>query len=143
MVDRSTGHLASRIHPILDKVAPLFSGHIKAEMLQSAVETVTGVCPNITAARLELRRLRAELARLMEEEGLALISAGTHPISRWQDQRRTLNDRYKELEVEFQDVGRSILIFGLHVHVASIATIRPFLDESAANVVAPLTCTLQ
>ena len=117
MVDRNTGQLASYIHPILDKGTPLLGEHIKAEMLQSAVETVTDVCPNIAAARLELQHLRSTLARLVEEEGLALISAGTHPLSRWQDQQRTLNDRYEELEEEFQDVGRSILIFGLHIHV--------------------------
>jgi carboxylate-amine ligase len=117
MVNRQTGQLASRIHTILEKATPLLGEHLKAEMLQSTVEVVSDVCPNIAAARNEMRSLRAELARLVEAEGLALISAGTHPLARWQDQLRTRNDRYEELEEEFQDVGRSILIFGLHVHV--------------------------
>jgi carboxylate-amine ligase len=117
MVDRQTGQLASRVHTILEKGAPLLGEHIKAEMLQSAVEMVTDVCPNIAAARIAVRNLRSELAQLVESEGLALISAGTHPLARWQDQLRSRIDRYEELEEEFQDVGRSILIFGLHVHV--------------------------
>jgi carboxylate-amine ligase len=117
MVDRQTGQLASRIHTILEKGTPLLGEHIKAEMLQSTVELVTDVCPNIAVARNAVRNLRVELARLVESEGLALISAGTHPLARWQDQARTRNERYEELEEEFQDVGRSILIFGLHVHV--------------------------
>lgn len=117
MVDRQTGQLASHIHTILEKGTPLLGDHIKAEMLQSTVELVSDVCPNIVAARNAVRNLRAELARLVESEGLALISAGTHPLARWQDQVRTRSERYEELEEEFQDVGRSILIFGLHVHV--------------------------
>ena len=35
----------------------------------------------------------------------------------WQKQLRTPCDRYAQLEDEFQDVARSILIFGLHVHI--------------------------
>src|SRR5689334_9564645 len=61
--------------------------------------------------------MRATLAQLVDEDNLALISAGTHPMAHWQDQTRTCNDRYEVLEEEYQDVGRSILIFGLHVHV--------------------------
>ena len=45
------------------------------------------------------------------------MSAGTHPFSHWQSQLITTNDRYKILEEDLQDVVRSILIFGLHVHV--------------------------
>jgi carboxylate-amine ligase len=47
-----------------------------------------------------------------------LACAGTHPFSKWQEQLITEKDRYKMLEDEMQDVVRSILIFGLHVHVA-------------------------
>ncbi|HLZ62250.1 MAG TPA: carboxylate-amine ligase [Ktedonosporobacter sp.] len=117
IVDRNTGQLASYVHPILDRGIPLLGDNIKAEMLQSAVEIATNVCPNIAALRLDLQRLRIELAQLADAEGLAIISAGTHPMARWQDQLRTRNPRYEELEEEFQDVGRSILIFGLHIHV--------------------------
>jgi carboxylate-amine ligase len=117
MVDRNTGQLASHIHTILDKGVPLLGEQIKAEMLQSTVELVSNVCPNIAALRLELHRLRSTLARVVDSEGLALVSAGTHPMAHWQNQLRTRNDRYMELEEEYQDVGRSILIFGMHVHV--------------------------
>jgi carboxylate-amine ligase len=117
MVDKTTGQLASRIHRILEQGIPLLGEQIKGEMLQSAVEIITDVCPNTTALRLALQSLRSTLARLVEDEGLALISAGTHPMAHWQEQLRTNHERYEELEEEFQDVGRSILIFGLHIHV--------------------------
>ena len=45
------------------------------------------------------------------------MAAGTHPFSHWQSQLITEHDRYKVLEEDLQDVVRSILIFGLHVHV--------------------------
>lgn len=118
MVDKNTGQLASHIHTILEKGTPILGECIKPEMLQSTVEIVTDVCADIPAARLELRRLCRLLAELVDAEGLALVSAGTHPNAHWQDQARTQGERYEELEEEYQDVGRSLLIFGLHVHVA-------------------------
>lgn len=117
LVDRGTGQLASHVHMLLDKGIPLLGNHIKPEMLQSAIEIITDVCPTIPALRTDLQNLIEAVARLAADEELALVSAGTHPISLWQDQQRTINDRYAELEEEYQDVGRSILIFALHVHV--------------------------
>jgi len=117
LVDYQTGQLSPQIMTILEKGASQFGDKIKPEMLQSAVEIVTGVCPNITAARLELQNMRKMLLRLLEAEGLTIISAGTHPDASWQDQPSTPNERYLELEEQLQDVVRSILIFGLHVHV--------------------------
>ncbi len=113
MVDKHTGQLASHIHTILEKGTPILGECIKPEMLQSTVEIVTDICPHIPAARMELQRLCKILAELVDGEGLALVSAGTHPNAHWQDQERTRNDRYEELEEEYQDVGRSILIFGI------------------------------
>ena len=118
MVDRQTGQLSPHIITVLEKGATQFGDKIKPEMLQSAVEIVTDVCPNITAARLELQNLRKMLLHLLQEEGLTIISAGTHPEASWLDQPSTPNDRFIELEEQLQDVVRSILIFGLHVHVS-------------------------
>ena len=117
MVDRSTGQLCPHIQTILEKGASLFGEKIKPEMLQSAVEIVTGICPDIAAARLELQTLRRSLNDLLEPDGIALISAGTHPNAHWEDQLSMPNPRYIELEEELQDIARSILIFALHVHV--------------------------
>jgi glutamate---cysteine ligase / carboxylate-amine ligase len=117
MVDLHSGQLRPHIQTVLEKGASLFGEKIKPEMLQSTVEIVTGICPNITSARLELRALHTMLANLLEPDGVALISAGTHPSALWQDQPSVPNQRYSELEEELQDIARSILIFGLHVHV--------------------------
>jgi carboxylate-amine ligase len=118
IVDRNTGQLSPQIIPLLKKGAPFFGEQIKPEMLQPTVELISTIYPNILVARSETQRLRARLASLLAEEGLALISAGTNPGAIWMDQLVTPNPRYHELLEEFQDVARSILIFGLHIHVA-------------------------
>jgi glutamate---cysteine ligase / carboxylate-amine ligase len=117
MVDRQKGLLAPHVHTILEKGTPILGDHIKAEMLQSFIELSTDVCPDVAALRLDLQQKTVALAQLLEEDNLTLIRAGTHPIEHWRHQQRTYNQRYEELEEEYQDVGRSILIFGLHVHV--------------------------
>src|SRR5436305_2138699 len=117
MVDRQTGELCPRIQTILEKGYPLFGEKIKAEMLQPTVELISDILPDIPTARKELQAMRAKLAQLVGKEGLALISAGTHPSALWQEEPRTPYERYIELEEEFQDVARSLLIFGLHVHI--------------------------
>jgi glutamate---cysteine ligase / carboxylate-amine ligase len=117
MVDRQTGQLCPRIQTILEKGCPLLGEKIKAEMLQPTVELISEILPDIPTARQALQTRRAQLAQLVEEEGLALISAGTHPSALWQEEPRTPFERYIELEEELQDVARSLLIFGLHVHI--------------------------
>jgi carboxylate-amine ligase len=117
MVDCQTGQLSPRIHTILEKGHSIFGEQIKSEMLQSMVEINSDIMPDILTARQEMQLLRAKLAQLLGEEGLALISAGTHPGALWQNEFRSQFTRYEELEDEFQDVARSILIFGLHVHI--------------------------
>ena len=116
-VDQLTSQLRPHIMTILEKGMPIFGEQLKPEMLQPTVELISHVYPDIRVARAETQRLRAQLARLLADEGLALVSAGTHPTATWMDQLVTPHPRYDELLEEFQDLGRSILIYGLHIHV--------------------------
>lgn len=118
LVDTKTGKLTSRAPSMLDKSTPIFEEQIKPEMLQSVLEYVSPVLPDIQAARTELHASRALLSRVLQDENLALISAGTHPSSIWQEQTPSPEERYQELVQEYQDVARSILIFGMHVHIS-------------------------
>ena len=108
MVDRQTGQLSPRIQTILDKGHALFGEQIKQEMLRPTVELISDILPDIPTARKEMQTWRAKLARLMEGEGLALISAGTHPTALWQNQQRSPYERYAQLENEFQDVAQGL-----------------------------------
>lgn len=117
LVDRQTGQLSPGIQTVLEKGHAIFGEHIKPEMLRSTVELISDILPDISTARKEMHRLRTLLAQLVTKEGLALVSAGTHPAALWQNEQRSPYERYAQLEEEFQDIARSILIFGLHIHI--------------------------
>jgi carboxylate-amine ligase len=90
---------------------------IKPEMIQSMIEVGTGICANIQEARADISRLRCIISSLARKKGLEIAAASTHPFSHWEDQKIFDDDRYKFLVEEIQMVARSLLIFGLHVHV--------------------------
>ena len=117
LVDHRTFQLCSCIKSVIEKGAPYFEEKIKPELTQSTVELISEICHDIATARKDLYTLRALMAKLADRDGLALVSAGTHPSSSWQDQDTTEKERYAELEEEFQDLIRSNVIFGMHVHV--------------------------
>ncbi|MGH2506538.1 MAG: carboxylate-amine ligase [Ktedonobacteraceae bacterium] len=131
MVEQTTGRLIPCIHSILPKAGPNLSKHLKAEVQQSTIELVSDVLPDIAAARVHVRDLRIQLAQLLADEGLALISAGTHPSALWQEQLVTENERYSVFEEEFQQASRSTLTYGLHVHVgvANPELIIPLMNQ--------------
>src|SRR3954468_4942129 len=100
LVDCQTFQLCSCVNSILEKGSPYFAEKIKPELTQSTIELISNICPDIAAARRELYTIRTLLARLMNDEGMALVSAGTHPSSSWKDQSTTEKKRYAELEEE-------------------------------------------
>ncbi|MCB0731510.1 MAG: carboxylate-amine ligase [Ignavibacteriae bacterium] len=117
IIDPETRELRSRVQEILKGGQILLKEQIKAEMHQSVVETGSNVCSNIKEARNEVVKLRSGLAKLAEKEGLKIAAAGTHPISRWEDQEITDYPRYRVVVQDMQQVARANLIFGLHVHI--------------------------
>src|SRR5947207_928867 len=117
IVDPQTRELRSHVSEILDEGRMLLGEQIKPEMIQSQIEVGTGVCKNIQEARADITNLRGIIASLAEKNGLKIVAASTHPISRWQDQKIFDDDRYELLVQELQTVARSLLIFVVHVHV--------------------------
>src|SRR3954447_11269797 len=117
IVDPQTRDLRPHVEQMLASGDPALTENIKREMMQSMIETVTPVCENVDQARDEIVRLRQGVCELAVRNGLAVVGAGAHPFSLWQSQLITQDDRHKVLEEDLQDVVRSILIFGLHVHV--------------------------
>jgi len=114
----ASGQLHAHIDSLLARAAPRLGDKVKREMMQSVVEVGTTICANVGEARDQLGEMRGTLAELLQPEGLRIACAGTHPFSSWQEQQITDHERYKMLEEELQDVVRSLVIFGLHVHVA-------------------------
>ena len=117
IVDPVTRELRSHVTEFLDEGKMILGEQIKPEMIQSMIEVGTGICKNIQEARADISNLRGVIASLAEKNGLRIVAASTHPISRWQDQKIFDDERYELLVQELQTVARSLLIFGLHVHV--------------------------
>ena len=117
IVDPSTRDLRPHVEQMLASGDPALTENIKREMMQSMIETVSPICEDVEQARREMTKLRAGVTELAGKNGLAVVAAGAQPFSLWQSQLITEDDRHKVLEEDLQDVVRSILIFGLHVHV--------------------------
>ena len=91
---------------------------VKPELHQSVLEISTQPAATVSDAGTELRRLRDTVRDRAAAEGLAVAAAGTHPFSRWEDQRISPAERYRSLIDQLGFVARQEIIFGLHVHVA-------------------------
>ncbi|HEY2865548.1 MAG TPA: carboxylate-amine ligase [Pyrinomonadaceae bacterium] len=118
IVDPETRELRSHVSEILEEGKLLLGEKIKPEMIQSMIEVGTGVCANIQEAREDISKLRCIITSLARKKGLEIVAASTHPFSKWSEQEIYDGDRYKLLVDELQMVARSLLIFGVHVHVA-------------------------
>ncbi len=118
IVDPTTWELRSHVSELLASSAPAFGDHIKREMHQSIVEVGTKICGSIEELAGEIIRTRRDLADAAERVGLRIAAAGTHPFSSWMDQVISPGERYETIVEELQQLARSLLIFGLHVHVA-------------------------
>ncbi|WP_138991902.1 carboxylate-amine ligase [Larkinella sp. C7] len=116
-IDPVTRELRSHMSKIVEGGQIQLQERVKAEMHQAVVEVGTNICTNIHEAREEVTYLRKMILDLADKQNLRIAAAGTHPISDWQDQLITDNERYDKLIDEMRDVARSNLIFGLHVHV--------------------------
>lgn len=117
IVDPVTRELKSHVSEILEEGKLLLGEKIKPEMIQSMIEVGTGVCANIQEARDDITRLRCIISGLAKKKGMEIVAASTHPFSKWSEQEIYDGDRYKLLVDELQMVARSLLIFGVHVHV--------------------------
>src|SRR6185503_10021986 len=117
IVDPVTRELRSHVTEFLDEGKMILGEQIKPEMIQSQIEVGTGICKNIQEARADISNLRGVISSLAEKNSLKIVAASTHPISHWKDQTVFEDERYELLVEELQSVARSLLIFGLHVHV--------------------------
>ncbi len=118
IVDPETWELRSHVSELLASGAPALGDQLKRELHQSIVEVGTKICADVRELETEICRIRRELAESAERVGLRIAAAGTHPFSRWMDQVISPGERYEHIVEELQQLARSLLIFGLHIHVA-------------------------
>ena len=117
IVDPETWELRSHVTELLASTTSL-GDQIKRELHQSIVEVGTKICADVSALETEVCHIRRELSQSAERVGLRIAAAGTHPFSKWKDQIISPGERYENIVEELQQLARSLLIFGLHIHVA-------------------------
>ena len=118
IIDPATCDLRSHVMQIVNEVSPSIQEQVKSEMHQSIVETGTRICENVGELRIEMHRTRGELIAAAERAGLQVAAAGTHPFASWIEQVISPGERYENIVEELQQLARSLLIFGMHIHVA-------------------------
>ena len=87
------------------------------ELIASEVEVRTGRCDTFDEAMARVGERRTQLVALAESLGIALCATGTHPWSRWQDQRIIDTPHYRRNDQLLRYVVWRNNTFGLHVHI--------------------------
>ena len=121
LVERATGDLISEASAeVLETCGAILGPQVTTEFLQSQIEVGTAVCETAGEIGSQLQWLRRTVADAAAGQGLGMIAASTHPSARWGDQKPTEQDRYIGLVQDLQDVGRRMVICGMHVHVCIV-----------------------
>jgi carboxylate-amine ligase len=118
IIDPESGELRSHVSQLIAASSPEVGEQIKPELHQSIVEMGTKICENVAELRPEIYRMRGELVNAADRAGSNVAAAGTHPFSSWIEQVISPGERYSNIVEELQQLARSLLIFGIHVHVA-------------------------
>jgi carboxylate-amine ligase len=117
IVDATTGELAPKIEEIMSRLPEDLKEAVSYELFQSVLEIKTPPCATVAEAERRLRGIRSRVGSWAAACGTALASAGTHPFSRYQDQKITELERYRRVIDTLRWVAKREVIFGQHVHV--------------------------
>jgi len=91
--------------------------HLVGELIASEIEVKTGRCSEFAEAAERMARRRVQLAELADQFGVGLAATGTHPWSRWQDQRIIDTPHYRRNNEILQYVVWRNNSFGIHAHI--------------------------
>jgi carboxylate-amine ligase len=121
LVDLQTRQLRGASTEILEefaaKVGDKEAAKAKHELFESTIEVITGVCHTVPEALGDLTGTVEVLRGLAERRGLGLMCSGTHPLSEYNSQQISVDERYFRLVDQMQWLANRLLIFGVHVHV--------------------------
>jgi len=142
LLDPETLSLVNRFEELKASAAgTAVEEHLVGELIASEVEVRTGRCTSFSEASERVGERRAQLSALAGALGAVLGATGTHPWSRWQDQRIIDTPHYRRNDELLRYVVWRNNTFGFHVHVGirgaarAIAVhdgLRPFLPHLLA-----------
>jgi glutamate---cysteine ligase / carboxylate-amine ligase len=118
LLDPDTLELTNRFEELKAGAAGTeLDDHLVGELIASEIEIKTGRCANFSEAAELMARRREQLTELADRFGVGLASTGTHPWSRWQDQRIIDTPHYRRNNEVLQYVVWRNNSFGLHAHI--------------------------
>ena len=118
VVDRETRDLIqSPPKEMWDALAEVIGPQVTHEFLQAQIEVGTKVCAKVSEAREDLAGMRRDLSEVVSQYGAAIIASSSHPFANWAQQATTDQPRYMQLQADYQQVARQLVICGMHVHV--------------------------
>lgn len=92
--------------------------HVTQELLTNTVEVVSGPHKTVRGAVGDLRTVIDDVQGVLNEHGVDLMCAGSHPFGQWFEQDVTPSKKhYADLIERTQWWGRNMMIWGVHVHV--------------------------
>jgi carboxylate-amine ligase len=130
---------------LVDRFEPLFAAaqqtdlkpNVVGELISSEIEVRTGRCEDFGQAAAAMAERRRQLHTLAAAEGIALGATGTHPWSRWQDQRIIDTPHYRRNDEILRYVVWRNNTFGLHVHVGIAGADRAIAVHNALRNLLP------
>jgi carboxylate-amine ligase len=118
LIDAETLGLVNRFEEVQAAAAGrAVEPHLVGELIASEVEIRTGKCSGFAEAAATMTERRSQLQAIVQELGVSLGATGTHPWSRWQDQRIIDTPHYRANDELLRYVVWRNNTFGLHVHV--------------------------
>src|SRR5918911_37219 len=118
LLDPETLELTNRFEELQAAAAgTALEEHLVGELIASEIEVKTGRCATFAEAAERMAERRAQLSELVDAHGVALSATGTHPWSRWQDQRIIDTPHYRRNNEILQYVVWRNNSFGIHAHI--------------------------
>ena len=138
LLDPETVELTNRFEEVRDAaIGTDLEEHLVGELIASEVEVKTGRCDTFAEAARALGERRVQLHELAARVGVGLAATGTHPWSRWQDQRIIDTPHYRRNDELLRYVVWRNNTFGLHVHVGIRGADRAVAVTNALRNVLP------
>jgi glutamate---cysteine ligase / carboxylate-amine ligase len=118
LLDPETLELTNRFEELKAAAAGTeLDDHLVGELIASEIEVKTGRCATFAEAAELMAVRRAQLAELADRFDVALACTGTHPWSRWQDQRIIDTPHYRRNNEILRYVVWRNNSFGIHAHI--------------------------
>lgn len=142
LLDATSGELVPRIEEVMSRLPGELSESVSYELFQSVLEIKTPACATVAETERRLRSLRNRVGSWTAACGASLACAGTHPFSRYADQKITAQDRYEHVIETLRWVAEREVIFGQHVHVAVPGPEEAIIAHNRLSEQAPLLLAL-